>query len=324
MPIKYTWAWDYYKKGCNNNWSPQEISMSTDIALWNSKDGLSDDERLIIKRNLGFFSTAESLVGNNIVLAIFKHITNAECRQYLIRQIFEEALHTECFHYIVESLNLDQGEIFNAYHEIPCIENKDLFEMKYTSSLDSLDLNITEHKQVLLKNLIAYYIIMEGIFFYSGFSMLLSLKRNNKMIGIGQQFEYILKDESIHLNFGVDLINGIIEENPDSWNDDFKREVVEMVDIAIELEIKYAEECLPANSNVCSLNKDMFIEYVNFIGNRRLKRINIATKNRKQFSNPFPWLSEIMDIPRENNFFERTVTEYQKSSAMDWSDPFFQ
>ena len=128
MPLKYKWAWEHYLNGCNNNWLPSEVSMQRDIELWKS-DSLTDAERLVIMRNLGFFSTGESLVGNNIVLAIFKHITNPEARQYLLRQAYEEAVHTHTFHYIVESLSLDEREVFNMYHEVDSIEGKDRFVM---------------------------------------------------------------------------------------------------------------------------------------------------------------------------------------------------
>ena len=215
MPLKYQWAWEHYLNGCANNWMPTEVSMQRDIELWKS-NRLNPDERRVIMRNLGFFSTAESLVGNNIVLAIFKHITNPECRQYLLRQAFEEAVHTHTFHYIVESLALDQREIFNMYHEVNSIHDKDAFEMTLTS--DIMDPNFStdsvEGVQKFIKNLIGFYVIMEGIFFYSGFVMILSFKRQNRMAGIGEQFEYIMRDESTHLSFGADLINGIKAENP--------------------------------------------------------------------------------------------------------------
>ena len=198
--------------------------MQRDIELWKSNE-LSDAERKVIMRNLGFFSTAESLVGNNIVLAIFKYITNAEARQYLLRQAFEEAIHTHTFHYIVESLNLDQREIFNMYHEVNAIHNKDLFEMKLTENLVRSDFTTETREgiQQFLDNLIGFYVIMEGIFFYSGFAMILSFHRRNLMTGIGEQFQYILRDETVHLNFGIDLINTIRHENPDAWTADFEK-----------------------------------------------------------------------------------------------------
>ena len=185
MPLKYTWAWEHYLNGCANNWMPTEVSMQRDIELWKS-NRLNPDERRVIMRNLGFFSTAESLVGNNIVLAIFKHITNPECRQYMLRQAFEEAVHTHTFHYIVESLSLDQREIFNMYHEVNSIHDKDAFEMTLTA--DIMDPNFStdsvEGVQKFIKNLVGFYVIMEGIFFYSGFVMILSFKRQNRMAGL--------------------------------------------------------------------------------------------------------------------------------------------
>ena len=228
MPIKYHWAWEHYLNGCANHWMPTEVPMNQDVEVWRS-DRLTDDERLVIKRNLGFFATAESLVGNNLVLAIFKHVTNAECRQYLLRQAFEEAVHTHTFLYVVESLGLNEGEIFNMYREIPAIARKDDFEMELTAEVLSPDFNTStpEGRQMFLKNLIGYYVIMEGIFFYSGFVMVLSFHRRNLMKGIGEQFQYILRDETIHMNFGIDLINGIKAENPELWTPRFQSEMID-------------------------------------------------------------------------------------------------
>lgn len=315
MPIKYHWAWEHYLNGCANHWMPTEVSMAQDITLWKSNK-LSDDERLVIMRNLGFFATAESLVGNNIVLAIFRQITNAECRQYLLRQAFEEAVHTHTFLYIVDSLGLDEREVFNMYHEIPAIARKDAFEMRLTESL--LDPNFSteseEGVRQLVRNLIGFYVIMEGIFFYSGFVMMLAFHRRNQMTGVGEQFQYILRDESVHLNFGIDLINGIKAEHPTIWTPEFQREVIEMIDEAVELEVAYAEDCLPRG--VLGLRSDMFRQYVGYIADRRLERIGL--KARYHTPNPFPWMSETIDLTKEKNFFETRVIEYQNGGALSW------
>jgi ribonucleoside-diphosphate reductase beta chain len=267
-------------------------------------------------RNLGFFSTAESLVGNNIVLAIFKHVTNPEVRQYLLRQAFEEAIHTHSFLYIVESLNLDQGEVFNMYNEINTINAKDNFEMQLTA--DILDPHFStatpEGAQKFLENLIGYYLIMEGIFFYSGFVMILSFLRQNKMTGVGEQFQYILRDETIHLNFGVDLINGIKEENPHLWTPEFQKHILDKVKQAVELEILYAQDCLPRG--ILGLTAPMFREYVQYIADRRLERIGLKANYRSK--NPFPWMSETIDLGKEKNFFETRVTEYQSAASLTW------
>ncbi|MCH9630358.1 MAG: Ribonucleoside-diphosphate reductase subunit beta [Chlamydiia bacterium] len=316
MPLKYKWAWEHYLNGCANHWMPTEVPMAKDIELWKSND-LSDAERQVIMRNLGFFSTAESLVANNITLAIYKHVTNPEARQYLLRQAFEEAIHTHTFHYIVESLNLDEGEIFNMYNEVNSINAKDEFEMKLTEQI--LDPNFTtetfEGKQKFLENMIGFYIIMEGIFFYSGFAMILSFNRQNKMTGIGEQFQYILRDETIHLNFGIDLINGIKEENPEIWTPEFQKYITGLIMEAVELEANYASDCLPVG--ILGLNGPMFKEYARHIGDRRLERIGL--KAQYGAKNPFPWMSETIDLGKEKNFFETRVTEYQSSSTLTWS-----
>ena len=315
MPLKYHWAWEHYINGCANHWMPTEVPMTKDIETWRS-DRLSETERHVIMRNLGFFSTAESLVGNNLVLAIFKHVTNAECRQYLLRQAFEEAVHSHTFLYVVDSLGLDESEVFNMYHEVPAIAKKDAFETELTAEVLDADFSTAtdEGARTLLKNLIGYYVIMEGIFFYTGFVMMLSFHRRNLMTGIGEQFQYILRDETIHLNFGIDLINGIRAENPQLWTEAFEQEMVDRVRQAVVLELEYAADCLP--EGILGLNRDLFRDYVQHIADRRLERIGIPM----QFGspNPFPWMSETMDLAKEKNFFETRVTEYQAAGSLKW------
>lgn len=315
MPLKYHWAWEHYQNGCANHWMPTEVPMTKDIETWRS-DKLSEAERRVILRNLGFFSTAESLVGNNLVLAIFKHVTNAECRQYLLRQAFEEAVHSHTFLYVVDSLGLDESEVFNMYHEVPSIARKDAFETALTAEVMSEDFSTETDAgaQALLKNLIGYYLIMEGVFFYTGFVMMLSFHRRNLMTGIGEQFQYILRDETIHLNFGIDLINGIKSENPHLWTQEFQDAMITRVKQAVELELDYAQDCLP--SGIMGLNAGLFRDYVQYIADRRLERIGLS----KQYgsSNPFPWMSETMDLAKEKNFFETRVTEYQSAGSLNW------
>ena len=315
MPLKYNWAWEHYQNGCANHWMPTEVPMTKDIETWRS-DKLTDGERRVIMRNLGFFSTAESLVGNNLVLAIFKHVTNAECRQYLLRQAFEEAVHSHTFLYIVDSLGLDEGEVFNMYHEVPSIARKDAFETELTAEVMSPDFSTDTDTgaQAFLKNLIGYYLIMEGVFFYTGFVMMLSFHRRNLMTGVGEQFQYILRDETTHLNFGIDLINGIKSENPHLWTHDFQQAMVDRVKQAVELELDYAGDCLP--NGIMGLNQDLFHDYVQHIADRRLERIGLPMQYGS--SNPFPWMSETMDLAKEKNFFETRVTEYQSAGSLSW------
>ena len=315
-PVKYTWAWEHYINGCANHWMPTEVSMQKDIEQWKS-DVFTEDERRVIMRNLGFFSTGESLVANNIVLAIFKHVTNPEARQYLLRQAFEEAIHTHTFQYCCESLNLDQREVFNMYHEVDSIKGKDDFVMSLTADVmkDDFHTDTPENIQRFLKNLVGFYVIMEGIFFYSGFVMMLSFHRRNQMVGIGEQFQYIMRDESIHMNFGMDLINGIREENAEVWTEGFKQELVDLIKQAVEYEVKYAKDCLP--NGVLGLNTESFDEYVKYIANRRLERIGLPPQYEGA-RNPFEWMSEVIDLQKEKNFFEGRVTEYQSAGQLEW------
>lgn len=317
VPFKYDWAWQKYLDGCSNHWMPQEVNMNADIALWKGKTGLTDDERLIVKRSLGFFATADSLVANNLVLAVYRLITNPECRQYILRQAFEEAIHTHAYQYCIESLAMDEGEIFNMYHEVPSVAKKASWGLKYTRELSDPNFNTgtRENDQALLKNLIAFYCCLEGIFFYCGFTQILSMGRRNKMTGTSEQFQYILRDESMHLNFGIDMINQIKLENPSLWTDKMKEEATQMILQATQLEIEYARDTMPRG--VLGMNAVMMEEYLQFIANRRLVQIGLP-EQFKGVKNPFPWMSEIMDLRKEKNFFETRVTEYQTGGALTW------
>ena len=318
VPFKYDWAWQKYLDGCANHWMPQEINMTADVALWKSDSGLSDDERTIVKRNLGFFSTADSLVANNLVLSVYRLITNPECRQYLLRQAFEEAIHTHAYQYCIESLGMDEGEIFNMYHEVPCVAHKASWALKYTRELadPTFHTGTVETDKALLKNLIAYYCVMEGIFFYCGFTQILSMGRRNKMTGTSEQFQYILRDESMHVNFGIDVINQIKLENEHLWDDDMRSLATRMILEGTELETRYAQDTMPRG--VLGMNANTMAEYLQFIANRRLAQIGLP-EQYPGAKNPFPWMSEIMDLKKEKNFFETRVTEYQTGGALSWN-----
>ena len=317
VPFKYKWAWEKYLAGCANHWMPQEVNMSRDIALWKDPNGLSDDERRIVKRNLGFFVTADSLAANNIVLGTYRHITAPECRQFLLRQAFEEAIHTHAYQYIVESLGLDESEIFNAYHEVKSIRDKDEFLIPFIQTLTdpAFTTGTLEADQKLLKSLIVFACIMEGLFFYVGFTQILALGRQNKMTGAAEQYQYILRDESMHCNFGIDLINQIKLEEPQLWTAEFKAEIRELFKQAVDLEYRYAEDTMPRG--VLGLNASMFKSYLRFICNRRCQQIGLDPLFPNE-ENPFPWMSEMIDLKKERNFFETRVIEYQTGGALTW------
>jgi len=317
VPFKYKWAWEKYIASCANHWMPQEVNMSRDIALWKDPNGLTDDERRLVKRNLGFFVTADSLAANNIVLGTYRHISAPECRQFLLRQAFEEAIHTHAYQYIVESLGLDEGEIFNAYHEVKSIRDKDEFLIPFIDTLTNPHFvtGTAENDQKLLESLIVFACLMEGLFFYVGFVQILALGRQNKMTGAAEQYQYILRDESMHCNFGIDLINTIKLENPHLWTPQFRERIKGLFLRAVDLEYAYAEDTMPRG--VLGLNAPMFKGYLRFIANRRAQQIGLD-QLFPQEENPFPWMSEMIDLKKERNFFETRVIEYQTGGALSW------
>jgi len=315
FPYKYAWAKEYLDNESANHWVPEEIPLQKDLEQWKAGK-LTDNEQLMFLRNLGFFASAESLVSNNLVLSIFKFVTDPMCRGFLIRQAYTELIHTLTFSYITDTLDIDSDYVFNMYNEIPSIKAKADFEMKYTEMVLKPDFNTDTNKGIrdFLTNLIAYYICLEGILFYSGFAMNLSLKNRNLMPGVGSLYELIMRDEVQHLGFGIDLINTIVDENKHIWSESFQQSIYNMVDESVKLEIAYAKDTLPIG--IVGLNANMFETYIKYIADRRLERINL----KKQYftNNPFPWLSEVMDLDREKNFFETKATEYQSSASLKW------
>lgn len=315
-PVNYRWATEKLDATRANHWLAQVVPMSDDIQQWKT-GALTPDEVHIVKRNLGFFVTADSLAANNIVLGTLRNIANYECRQFLFRQAYEEAIHTEAYVYIVQSLGLDEGEIFNSYHEIPSIREKDEFLLPFIEVLadPNYQTGTLEANQKLLKSLFAFAAIMEGLFFYVGFVQILSLGRQNKLPGSSLQYRYILRDESMHCNFGMDLINTIKLQHPELWTDKFKQELEALMSRAIELEYAYAVDTMPRG--VLGLNAELFNDYLHFIADRRRMQCGLPIKGATK--NPFPWMAEMLDLRVENAFFERKGVDYQQGSSLDWS-----
>lgn len=313
LPHTNKWAWDLYKLGKNNNWTPEEVPMVKDVQNWKKDDAISDDERLLIKRCLGFFAGSESLVGNNL-FTMFKYVTDPECRQFMARQMYEECLHNDTIVYICDSLDLDISEVYEAYETIPSIKAKDDFLMSVTRNLaqNPVDSQAPEGIKEIIKAAFIYWIVCEGTFFYSGFAMLLAL--SEKIPGIAEQIQYTLRDESLHIKFGTNLLNKIREQHPDVWTKELDEELTGYLKEAVALEITYAKDVLP--KGILGLNADMFVDYMQHIANRRLANLGMDFRYEKDV-NPFPWLSETIDLSKQKNFFETKVTEYQNAGALD-------
>lgn len=317
IPFKYPWAWEKYNNQLANNWLPTEVNMAKDIAQWKSDKDLSADERKIIMRSLGFFATADTVVANNLVLSIYRHITAPECRQFLLRQAFEEAMHSHSYQHCIQSMGMDEGEVYNMYREIPSVAAKAAWGLKHTEDIcdPSFKTGTTENDQKFLRNLVAYYCVLEGMFFYCGFAQILSMGRRGIMTGTSEQFQYILRDESAHLNFGIDVINQIVHENPHLWTPEFKQEIRLLILEGMCLEIAYARDTMP--TGILGMNANQMEVYLKFIANRRLVQLGME-EEFLNVKNPFMWMSEMMDLRKEKNFFESRVTEYQ-ATGLDFS-----
>lgn len=315
-PMKHTFAWEAYEAGNANHWLPTEISMQKDIEEWRSSTALSEDERKAFETVLGFFTTADSIAANNVVLALYKHITSPECRMYLLRQGYEEAIHTHAYQYIVESLGMDEGRIFNMYREVEAIYNKDNLVLNLNEGIfdPHFKTGTLENDQKFLENLIVFSIILEGIFFYSSFAVMFGFQRQNKLTGAAEQIQYIMRDESQHLNFGINMINAIKEEQPELWTDEFQAHIIDLVGRGVVLEYTFAQEVFP--KGIFGMNADGFKQYIEHIADRRLARIGLPTQYN--VDNPFPWMSEAVDLSKEKNFFETRVTEYKTGGALEW------
>jgi len=315
-PMKHTFAWEAYNVGNSNHWLPTEINMQKDVEQWRSPYALTDDERRALKTVLGFFTTADSIAANNIVLAAYKHITSPECRLYLLRQAYEEAVHTHAYQYIVESLGLDEGEIFNMYREVKSIYDKESFVLSFNEGIfdPNFRTGTVENDQKFVENMVIFSVIMEGIFFYSSFAVILGFKRQNKMVGSAEQIEYIMRDESQHLNFGIEMINTIKKERPEVWTPEFQEKLIRHVKEAAKLEYTFAATAFP--KGIFGMNADSFRAYIEYIADRRLNRIGLPSQFNT--ANPFTWMSETIDLSKEKNFFETRVTEYKTGGALEW------
>jgi ribonucleoside-diphosphate reductase beta chain len=315
-PIKHKFAWDAYIAGNANHWLPTEISMQKDVEQWKSPYVLTADERIALETVLGFFTTADSIAANNLVLAAYKHVTSPECRLYLLRQAYEEAIHTHAYQYIVEALGMDEARLFNMYREHDAIYNKDAFILTFNEGIfdPHFKTGTFETDQKFLENMIVFSIILEGIFFYSSFAVMFGFQRQNKMVGAAEEIQYIMRDESMHLNFGIDMINTIKQEQPDLWTKDFQERTAELVRKAVVLEYTFAENVFPRG--IFGMNADGFRQYIEHIADRRLQRIGLPEQYGSQ--NPFPWMSEAIDLSKEKNFFETRVIEYQTGGALEW------
>tara|TARA_B100001105_G_C22378936_1_gene438706 strand:+ start:355 stop:1671 length:1317 start_codon:yes stop_codon:yes gene_type:complete len=313
----YRWCKDRYMAGCSNHWMPQEVNMDIDVAQW--KAGLPEGQVRLVKRVLGFFSTADSLAANNIVLGTARHFSSKEVRRYLKRQAFDEAIHTHAYQYIIESLGIPEAETFNAYNEIQTIRAKDEFLIPFIDTLSDPEFKTGtfENDQKFLRSIIMFGAVMEGMFFYGGFANIFALARQNTLPGSSTQIQLIARDEALHSSFGIDAANLIKHENPQLWTEEFKAEIRGLFRKAVELEIDFIREMIP--EPMFGISATSQEDYIKFICNRRCNQIGIEVLYPEITKHPLPWLSEMMDLKKEGNFFEKRVTDYSSAGMLSWN-----
>ena len=310
-----SWAIDLWRKGCANHWMPQEVDMSTDIKQWKNNGFITEDEKLLVKRTLGLFAMGESMVSNSIDTVEYRYISDGACRQYLLRKNFEESLHNWTVAVCCEAYNLDVDEVAEAYKNIKTIKDKNEFIAKRLQKFDKdFDIDTKEGKQSFLKNMVTFYLVMEGTWFFSNFALIMSLGRQNKLTGLYDQINYTIRDESIHVEFGVNVINKIKEDYPSLWTKALQEELVEIVREGVEIEINYAKEILP--NGILGVPADMLVDYIKYLANTRVAAVDLPelSENTK---NPFPWLGEAQDATGMTAFFERREKNYQNAGMLD-------
>jgi len=313
LPLKYHEAYRIYKQMKANHWEPDVIDMTKDCSQWNST-ALSAKERWIIEMGVGYFSSAEGIVGDSVLHVIEDNLTAAELKHAALRHIAEESIHMDSLLHIIGSLNIDLDEVTAKFSDIPSVQKKNEFITRQMPELKmGVDLTQTVNKQKFAKAIFGITQVMEGTQFYALFAMILSLHRQNKMTGIGQMFQYTLRDESNHIALGRYILTELIAENPDLWTPGFKNELLEFMRQGVELEKEFVRDCLPEDG--VGMTQRDFLEYVDFNADRRLAGLGLPTLSNVK-TNPFPWLDEVIFLRKEKNFFETRVTEYQTGGSV--------
>ncbi|MFN3728859.1 MAG: ribonucleotide-diphosphate reductase subunit beta [Fimbriimonadaceae bacterium] len=314
LPLRYQWAYHLYRTMKANHWEPEDVPMQKDIEQWRSDSALTDVDRWIIRMGIGYFSAAEGIVGDNILHVVRELVTASELKLVLGRHAHEENIHADSLLYMISSLGINPHECEAMFEDIETIRRKNEFVTRVSHELRrDLDLSIRENKQLLAKNIFVFGQCMEGTQFYGLFGMILSLYRQKKLVGIGTMFRYTLRDESNHIELFRKLFLELVDENREIWTPAFQNELVDIMKEAVELEKAFIRDCLPVGG--LGLSAEEFLTYIDYIADRRLEGVGLPALN-PGIQNPLPWLAELMDMKKEQNFFEGRVTEYQKSSSL--------
>lgn len=308
-PIKYQWAMDLYDQAVANTWFPNEIQLGEDLSDFKK---MTDEERHAVTFLVSYFNPNELLVNKALAFGVYPYLNAAEAHVYLAKQMWEEANHSMSFEYVLETFPIDRDAAYNSHLDVPSMARKEAFEIKYIKRMteEHLDITTVEGKRDFVRNLVAYNIILEGIWFYSGFMVALSFRQRNLLRNFGSLIDWIVRDESLHLKFGMNLILTVLEENPELQTPEFAAEIKQMVLDAVEMEEEYNRDLLPAG--ILGLNANYINQYVKYLADRRLEELGFGAEYK--VSNPAKWMAAANDTYELVNFFESINTSYESNA----------
>ncbi len=305
-PIKYQWAYDLYNQAVRNTWFPHEIALKEDLDDW---EKMTEDERHAVKFLMAFFNPGELIVNRSIALGIYPYLRAPECHLYLAKQMWEEANHCVSFEYVLETFPFDRESVYQIHLETPSMKAKEDYINKYMTRMvdDKLDIETVEGKKDFIRNLVATNIVMEGIWFYSGFMVALSFRQRNQLRNFGSMINWVIRDESLHLKFGITLIHNILEENQELVTPEFADEIRNIIIEGVDKEVAYNKDLFP--NGILGLNADYVNQYVQYVTDRRLEELGFP--KHYNVSNPAKWMSTATDVFELVNFFESQNTSYE-------------
>ncbi|HEX3436026.1 MAG TPA: ribonucleotide-diphosphate reductase subunit beta [Pseudacidobacterium sp.] len=307
-PMRYPVFFEMFKDGIRNTWTVEEVDFQTDLVDLRSR--LTPAERHLIQRLIAFFATGDSIVSNNLVLNLYKHINSPEARLYLSRQLFEEAVHVQFYLTLLDNYIPDpaaRAEAFAAVENIPSIAKKAQFCMKWMDSIQELnELQTPEHRRQFLLNLICFAGCIEGLFFFAAFAYVYFLRSRGLLHGLAAGTNWVFRDESCHLEFAFEVVNTVREQHPGLFDAAMEEQVVAMLKEAVDCEAQFAEDLL--SGGVAGLSFKDMREYLQYVADARLQRLGLKPVFGSK--NPFAFM-ELQDVQELTNFFERRVSAYQ-------------
>lgn len=307
-PMRYPRFYEMYRAAIRNTWTVEEIDFQIDLG--HLRQRMSPAERHLIERLVAFFATGDSIVSNNLVISLYRHINAPEARMYLSRQLYEEALHIQFYLTLLDNYVPDQerrAQAFAAIENIPSIRRKAEFCRRWTDEVFSLErIRSDEDKRRFLLNLTCFAACIEGLFFFGAFAYVYFLRSRGLLPGLAAGTNWVFRDESAHMAFAFEVLNTIRREEPHLFDARWSAQVTQMIEQAVECEAAFAEDVL--SGGVVGLTRSEMRQYLEYVADQRLAMLGVPQKY--QARNPFPFM-QLQDVQELTNFFERRVSSYQ-------------